>query len=124
MTLKNKKGLVYNIFKASSGGLAIIALFSEIKIGLCMILGKSNIACMICFLVKDLPLYKSFQIISCFLIKSIGLGPDFSMIFSISFISNFFFKYKTISKSIFLEFKKSKTCLDLLQLGLCNNLCF
>ena len=33
----------YNIFKASSGGLAIMTLFSEIKIGLCISFGFSNI---------------------------------------------------------------------------------
>ena len=71
-----------------------MALVLEMKKGLCINLGWSNIAWIISFFDNNLGSNNSFQIFSCFLIKLIGFSPDLSIKISISLFDNLFFKYK------------------------------
>ena len=77
--------------------MAIIALEFEIKIGLLIKFGYSNIASIKLLLESDLFLYNSFQIFSCVLIKSIGLRLVFDTISLISSLFNLLEIYKTNS---------------------------
>lgn len=105
MTMLFEIGLIYRILRANSDGLAITALEFDINTGLCINLGYSNIARMIWILLNFLFLNNSFQIFSFVLIKSLGFKADLFIIFSILSKLRLSFKYKTVSKSMPLEFR-------------------